>query len=230
VSGTVDAFIPLKGHSERVPGKNLRDFGGRPLFHTIVATLQQARKVGTIYIDTDDPHIAADAGMLDDVVVMRRRPDLIGDDVSVNLLIKAFLETHDCTNVIQTHATNPLLAAGTVDAGIDRYFSNASISSLFAVTRHQARFYRGDMTAINHDPSELLPTQDLAPIYMENSNFYIFSREGFFEHDRRVTDDTAMFEMDPMEAIDIDEERDFEMADTLLRSRPVVAPATRRGI
>ncbi len=230
MSGTVDAFIPLKGHSERVPGKNLRDFGGRPLFHTIVATLQQARRVGTIYIDTDDQRIAADAEMLDDVVVIRRRPDLIGDDVSVNLLIKAFLETHDCEHTIQTHATNPLLRAGTIDAGIDRYLSDGSISSLFAVTRHQARFYRGDMTAINHDPSELLPTQDLAPLYMENSNFYIFSREGFFEHDRRVTDDTAMFEMDPIEAIDIDEERDFEMAQTLLASRPTAAPAARGDI
>ncbi len=230
MSGTVDAFIPLKGHSERVPGKNLRDFGGRPLFHTIVATLQQARRVGTIYIDTDDQRIAADAEMLDDVVVIRRRPDLIGDDVSVNLLIKAFLETHACEHTIQTHATNPLLRAETVCDGIDRDLSDGSISSLFAVTRHQARFYRGDMTAINHDPTELLPTQDLAPLYMENSNFYIFSREGFFEHDRRVTDDTAMFEMDPIEAIDIDEERDFEMADTLLRSRPTPAPVTRGGI
>ncbi|MEA3510348.1 MAG: acylneuraminate cytidylyltransferase family protein [Actinomycetota bacterium] len=230
MSGTVDAFIPLKGHSERVPGKNLRDFGGRPLFHTIVATLQHAGSVRTIYVDTDDAHIAADAGTLDDVVVIRRRPDLIGDGVSVNLLIKAFLEAHDCEHVIQTHATNPLLRAGTVDAAVDQYFSDGSTSSLFAVTRHQARFYLGDMTAINHDPAELLPTQDLAPLYMENSNFYIFSRDGFLEHDRRVTDDTAMFEMDPIEAIDIDEERDFEMAETLLGSRPTPRPANRGGI
>jgi N-acylneuraminate cytidylyltransferase len=230
VTGTVDAFIPLKGHSARVPGKNLREFAGRPLFHAIVATLQRAERVDAIYIDTDDAEIAASTETLDDVVVIKRRPDLIGDEVSVNLLIKAFLETHDCEHVVQTHATNPLLRAETVDAGIERYFSDDSISSLLAVTRHQARFYRGDMTAINHDPSELLPTQHLAPLYMENSNFYIFSREGFFEHDRRVTENTAMFEMDSLEAIDIDEEKDFEVAETLARAHPALPPPARGGI
>ena len=220
MSGTVDAFIPLKGHSARVPGKNLRDFGGRPLFHMIVMALQQADRVGTIYIDTDDEEIAVSAAALDNVAVNRRRLDLIGDDVSVNLLIKEFLETHDSEHLIQTHATNPLLRPETIDAAIDQYLADPSISSLFAATRYQARFYKGDMEPINHDPSELLPTQELAPLYMENSNFYIFSRAGFLEHDRRVTDDAAMFEMDPMEAIDIDEERDFEMANALASSLP----------
>ncbi len=210
--GAIDAFIPLKGHSARVPGKNLRDFGGRPLFHVIVATLQQADRIDTIYIDTDDEAIATSAATLDSVVVNRRRPDLIGDDVSVNLLIKEFLETHDSEHLVQTHSTNPLLRSKTIDSAIDQYSADPSISSLFAATRYQARFYTDDMRPINHDPSELLPTQELSPLYMENSNFYIFSRDGFFEHGRRITDDTSMFEMDPMEAVDIDEEQDFEMA------------------
>ena len=212
MSTRIDAFIPLKGHSSRVPGKNLRDFGGRPLFHVIVETLQRARTVGTIYIDTDDATIAASAEQLEDVVVIRRKTDLVGDEVSVNLLIKSFLETHECENLLQTHSTNPLLRPGTIDGAVDRFMSDPSLSSIFAVTRYQARFYRGDMAPINHDPRELLPTQQLDPLYMENSNFYIFNRDGFLEHDRRITDDTAMFEMDPMEAIDIDEERDFAMA------------------
>lgn len=213
----VDAFIPLKGHSERVPGKNLRDFAGRPLFHVVVETLQAAERVGTIYIDTDDDDIASSAAGLESVVVVRRRPELVGDEVSVNLLIKSFLESHDAEHVIQTHATNPLLRPETIDAAIDRYTTDPSISSLFAATRYQARFYRADMTPVNHNPEELLPTQMLSPLFMENSNFYIFSREGFLENDRRITDRTAMYDVDPMEAVDIDEERDFEMAVVMAR-------------
>lgn len=213
----VDAFIPLKGHSERVPGKNLRDFAGRPLFHVVVETLQAAERVGTIYIDTDDDDIASSAAGLESVVVVRRRPELVGDEVSVNLLIKSFLESHDAAHVIQTHATNPLLRPETIDAAIDRYTTDPSISSLFAATRYQARFYRADMTPVNHNPEELLPTQMLSPLFMENSNFYIFSREGFLENDRRITDRTAMYDVDPMEAVDIDEERDFEMAVVMAR-------------
>ena len=76
------------------------------------------------------------------------------------------------------------------------------------------------MQVKNHKPSELLPTQNLDPLYMENSNFYIFSKDGFLAHDRRITDDTAMFEVDPIEAVDIDEERDFAMAEALSLVRP----------
>ena len=105
---TINAFIPLKGHSARVPGKNLRDFNGRPLFHAIVETLQIADRVGMIYIDTDSADIAHSAAALDDVIVIDRRLDLVGDEVSVNRLIGAFLDIHDDADLIQTHATNPV--------------------------------------------------------------------------------------------------------------------------
>ncbi len=212
MSGTVTAFIPLKGHSERVPGKNLRDFAGRPLFHVIVDTLVRARTVDAIWIDTDDDAIAESASGLEGVHVIRRRPDLVGDDVSVNRLIRAFLDNHPVDHLLQTHATNPLLRSATIDDAVGRYLADDTISSLFAVTRMQARFYTGDMEAVNHDPTELIPTQELEPLYLENSNFYVFSREGFLTDDRRITRDAAMYEMDALEAIDIDEEADFAMA------------------
>lgn len=211
----VDAFIPLKGHSARVPGKNLRPFGGRPLFHVIVGTLQRATFVDRIFIDTDSDEIARSASSLEGVTVLRRRPDLEGDEVSVNLLIKSFLERTDAENVIQTHATNPLLRPSTIDSAIVEFFRDERATSLFAVTRYQARFFTRNRAAVNHDPTELLPTQQLDPLYMENSNFYIFSRGGFLEHDRRITEATSWYEVDAMEAVDIDEERDFALAEAL---------------
>jgi N-acylneuraminate cytidylyltransferase len=211
----INAFIPLKGHSARVPGKNLRPFNGVPLFEVIVRALQRARQIGTIYIDTDSDPIADRAAALTDVQVIRRRADLIGDEVSVNLLIKAFLMNHPDEHLLQTHATNPLLAAKTIDDAVTAYFENHDVTSLFSVTRYQARFYDARLHPINHNPDELLPTQELEPVYMENSNFYIFSRTGFLQSDRRITDDTMIYEVDPIEAVDIDEERDFTLASEL---------------
>jgi len=211
----INAFIPLKGHSARVPGKNLRPFRGRPLFQVVVQTLQAAESVATIYIDTDSDEIAELATELNGVSVIRRRRDLIGDGVSVNLLIKVFLETHPDRHLVQTHATNPLLRPETVDAAVAAYFANDRTTSLFSVTRYQARFYDARLRAINHDPTELLPTQQLEPLYMENSNLYVFSRPGFLENDRRITDVTSTFEIDTVEAVDIDEPRDFELAEAL---------------
>jgi CMP-N-acetylneuraminic acid synthetase len=213
LSERISAFIPLKGHSARVPGKNLRPFGDRPLFHVIVNTLQTADMVGTIYIDTDDDGIADSAAQLDDVVVVRRKAHLVGDDISVNWLIKDWLTDHPSIDLaLQTHSTNPLLRSETMDAALSAWMDNEKVTSLFTVTRHQARFYDRDLNPINHDPSELIKTQDLPPMLEENSNLYAFTREGFFENETRITPDPMPWEMDPLEAIDIDEEHDFRLA------------------
>lgn len=207
--------MPLKGHSARVPGKNLRPFVDRPLFQVIVNTLQTASTVGAIYIDTDDDEIADRAAKLDDVTVVRRKPHLVGDDISVNWLIKDWLNDNpDISTGLQTHATNPLLSAETIDAAITAWRAS-SATSLFTVTRHQARFYDSDLNPVNHNPRELLKTQDLPPMLEENSNLYAFTREGFFKDETRITPDPMLWEMDPLEAIDIDDEHDFLLAETL---------------
>ncbi len=215
----IDIFIPLKGKSQRVPGKNMRPFGGRPLFHTILATLEEAERVGRIHIDTDSEVIAESASGFDTVNVIMRKPELLGHDISVNWLIKDFLVDHpEVEHLGQTHCTNPLLSANTIDNAVSAYLENDEATSLFTVTRIQARLYDKDVTALNHNPDELLPTQDLDPIYLENSNLYLFERNAFFEEDARITSKTMMFEMDPYESVDIDEEKDFRMAEALHRS------------
>ena len=216
----VDAFVPLKGHSARVPGKNLRMFGERPLFQVIVNTLQQASSVRTIYIDTDDDEIARRAEPLTDVVVLRRKSHLVGDDTSVNWLIKDWLVDHPEIELgLQTHATNPLLTPATIDAALESWQSDEKASSVFSVTLHQSRFYDRDLNPINHNPNELLKTQDLSPLLEENSNLYAFTREGFFENQTRITPDPMLWEMDPLEAIDIDEEHDFLLAEMVAGSK-----------
>ncbi len=213
---TIDVLIPLKGESQRVPGKNMRPFGGQPLFHTILRALEQAGCVGNIYINTDSPEIASSAATFPTVTVEMRKPELLGHDISVNWIIKDFLEDHpEIGHLAQTHCTNPLLSTDTIDAAVTAYFANDDCTSLFTVTRIQARLYDKDLRAINHNPNELLPTQDLDPIYLENSNMYIFEREAFFAEDARITSDTMVWEMDPFEAVDIDEERDFTLAEAL---------------
>ena len=91
--------------------------------------------------------------------------------------------------------------------------------SLFSVTRVFKRFYWEDVTAVNHDPSELLRTQDLPPIYEEKSNMYVFSKESFGKKELRIGENPMMFEMDPLEAWDIDDADDFVIAELLMKTR-----------
>ncbi len=118
---------------------------------------------------------------------------------------------------LQTHSTNPLLTSATLDRAIETYFSNLDeYDSLFSVTRLQTRMYWQDGSPVNHNRNELIRTQDLPPIFEENSNFYIFSKESF-QHagNNRIGFKPQLFEIDKLEAIDIDDLQDFELAEML---------------
>jgi CMP-N-acetylneuraminic acid synthetase len=221
----VVAFVPMRHSSERVPGKNYRPFNGRPLFHHIVSTLLGVARVREVVIDTDSPTIKEQvARHFRSVRVLDRPAELLGGDVPMTDVLR-----HDAAVVpaewyLQTHTTNPLLRATTIEhalaaleASLDRH------DSLFSVTRLQTRLYDADGRPLNHDPGVLLRTQDLPPVYEENSNLYVFSADQI-AGGRRFGDRPLMFEIDPMEAVDIDEEHDFVLAETLARLRAAEAP------
>jgi CMP-N-acetylneuraminic acid synthetase len=118
---------------------------------------------------------------------------------------------------LQTHTTNPLLRPETIDAALDRMENDDGVhDSLFSVTRWQTRLYAGDGTPLNHDPNVLVRTQDLPPVYEENSNLYLFT-SAQIAAGRRIGERPILFEVDPLEAIDIDEEADFVLAEALDR-------------
>ncbi len=219
---SITALVPMKGHSERMPGKNTRLLCGAPLFHWILDSLCQSEYVVDIVVDTDDDAIADDVQKRFSRVTLLSRPeDIRGDYVPMNAIIKYDLTQCRGDHFIQTHSTNPLLTGGTIDAAIARYFDGlGTYDSLFSVTRHQARMYWQDGRPINHDPEELLPTQLLDPIYEENSNFYVFSKASFAQSgDRRIGLRPQMFDVNPLEAVDIDEEQDFVLATILMKQR-----------
>lgn len=87
---------------------------------------------------------------------------------------------------------------------------------MFSVTRLQARLYDQEAKPLNHDPNELRRTQDLEPLFEENSNFYIFSKESFKKAgDKRIGLRPKLFEVNKLEAVDIDEPEDFVLAELL---------------
>src|SRR5262249_26775598 len=117
---------------------------------------------------------------------------------------------------LQTHSTNPLLRPKTISRAIDTFLSNyPTYDSLFTVTRLQTRLWDGLGRAVNHNPAVLLRTQDLPPIYEENSNLYIFTRQTLEQRRNRLGERPFMFEVDRLEAADIDEELDFQVAEFL---------------
>jgi CMP-N-acetylneuraminic acid synthetase len=213
----VAAIVPVKDHSERVPGKNFREFCGKPLYHHILGTLENTYAIDEVIVDTDSPRVMIEAPKLFRKVRIIERPGALqGDSVSVNKLIAHDLDSSDAEIFIQTHATNPLLKPETISAALQAFVDGEErFDSLFSVNRFQSRFYDSDGSPVNHNPAELLRTQDLPPVYEENSIFYVFTKSSFAKHQRRIGEKPKMHETPAMESIDIDDEFKFRMAELL---------------
>ena len=217
------ALLPMKATSERVPNKNMKDFNGAPLYHAVMKSLLASKYVDKVVINTDSKVIAEDAKehFGDRVLIIDRPQEIQGGDVSMNIIIDYDLSQFDGEYFLQTHSTNPLLKPETIDKAVETYFENLDeYDSVFGVTKVQTRFYDKDAKPINHNPEELLRTQDLEPLYEENSNFYIFSKDSFNNADKkRIGLKPKIFEVNKLEAVDIDEPEDFVLAELLYKNR-----------
>jgi len=217
----VVALIPMRHESVRVSGKNYRQLGGRPLFHHILDTLERCPSISRLVIDTDSGVIREDVrANFPRVTLLDRPKHLCGDEIPMTEVLY-----HDVTQIaaecyLQTHSTNPFLRAETIEAALACWREVSHVhDSLFSVTRMQVRLWDSAVRPVNHNPSVLLRTQDLPPLYMENSNLYVFTADLIKSTRRRIGDRPKMFEIDPLEALDIDDEQSFALAEQLMHSR-----------
>lgn len=212
------ALVPMRHHSQRVPGKNYRPLAGMPLFHHIVTSLLRCPEIERVVVDTDsDPVMEGLRKHFPSVLVIERPDRLSADTISMNEILLYDTSQIQADYYLQTHSTNPLLRPATISRAIQTFLSNTpAYDSLFSVTRVQRRLWDRDGRPINHDPDILLQTQDLPPVYEENSCLYMFSRPSLLRRRNRLGDRPLMFEIDAIEAWDIDEELDFAIAKFLL--------------
>ena len=213
------ALIFMKAHSERLPGKNMKKLGGRPLFHWILDSLSEAKYINEIIINTDSKEIAESATNNYDVTIHMRPKyllDIDGDEA--NQIIEYDLSKTNGEFFFQSHSTNPLLNADTIDSAIEEYFHN-KFDSLVSVTERHKRYFTLDGDPINHNPQNLVKTQHCKSIYEENSCMYIFSRKVFEKNVNRIGENPMLFPISSLEAIDIDESIDFEIAEFLMKRR-----------
>jgi CMP-N-acetylneuraminic acid synthetase len=215
------ALLPMKANSERVKGKNFRELAGKPLFKWILDSLLAVEEIDKVVINTDARHILAENGLVESerVVIRDRKPELCGDMVSMNLILGDDIQAFDADTYIMTHTTNPLITSDTIRSGLKSLAENSDKDSLFTVNRIQTRFYREDCSAVNHDPDNLLRTQDLEPWFEENSCLFYFTKESFMTTNARIGKNPLMMVTPPLESLDIDEPHDWEMVAALAESK-----------
>lgn len=213
----------MKGTSERVPNKNLKEFNGKPLYTYILDTLLKSNFINLVVINTDSDNLKQSIlsnykNSNNRILINDRAPEVCGNYVSMNKVLEQDINTVSADIYIQTHSTNPLLYSNTIDEALKKMISfkekNYENDSIFSVSKIQKRFYNEDATPMNHDPKMLI-TQHLPPIFEENSCFFIFTKESFFKNESRIGKKPYMYEIDKVEAIDIDEPQDFIIAEAL---------------
>ena len=216
----VVALLPIKHESERVPNKNFRKINGLYLFEHILKKLVFSELIDYVVINTDSSKVQniLKTKKYPNVHVHVRPMEICGNYVSMNKIIEHDIKLIDADIFIQTHSTNPLLKLSTINNAINSYISNMDdYDSVFSVSKVQKRFYTKDCLPYNHDPN-MLTTQHLDAIFEENSCFYIFCKNSFFQNNKnRIGKKPFMFETEKIESIDIDSEEDLLIVKSLLK-------------
>ena len=215
------ALLPMKANSERVRGKNFKDFGGKPLFRWMLDTLLSVSNIDLVVINTDAREILAGEGVFESerIKIRDRREEICGDMVSMNLIIEDDINNLEADIFLMTHTTNPLLSRESVELAIQDFkkaLLDFRADSLFTVNKVQDRFYDGEVQPINHDPNNLIRTQDLVPWYQENSNLYLFTKKSFLRTGARIGINPIMLETAPYESTDIDTPSDWELGEVMV--------------
>jgi CMP-N-acetylneuraminic acid synthetase len=214
-------FIPIKEESQRVPNKNFRMFGDFPLYkHTLLKF-----KEFDVYVDADSQEVVdkiKNDSELGHVTPYLRHHALMDPDESVCNLILHFISRYNVLDPIaQMHVTSPFLQPETIREAHDilkDFQAEPEYNAIVGCNRVQSRFWREEdygVAPINHNPLKLEQTQDLPPLYEENSSFYLFWPFLFKRNLSRVSSMPYFYETKFPENLDIDTEADWEMCTKL---------------
>jgi len=219
------AIIPARGGSKGIPRKNVRFIGGQPL---IVHSIQNALKsqyVTDVVVTTDDDEIAHISEMAG-AKTIRREDKLAGDKVTLDPVINHAvdeLERYEKVKydyVITMQPTSPLLSSKSLDSAIEKTL-NTDYDTVISVVdnRHLTWTKEGDAFFPNYE--ERKNRQELTPNFMETGGFVISKRENISDNNR-FGNKIDLYELPVREAVDIDTEMDWWVAEKLLSRKRVI--------
>ena len=209
-------FIPIKHESQRVKNKNFRIFNGNPLWIHLIDKLSSFE----VFIDTDSDKILEIAKDYKNIHAYKRESSLLGHKTSVVDLIKFFVDKFSFNNEIicQAHVTSPFLKVDHLKFA-ESIIESKKHDSILTVNKFQNRFWNYDknqLSPLNHNPKLLEQTQDLKPLYEENSYFYMF-KASVLKKNNRIGNNPFLYQIDFPFNIDIDTEADFELSTKMLK-------------
>ena len=206
------AFVPIRLNSQRVEGKNLRMLGGQPLMTYLLRSLAAAKNIDEVYVYCSDSTISE---YLPEGVKYLKRDERLDSNTTLGAEIyDAFTAEVDADIYILAHATSPFIRTATIEDAVARVESG-EYDSAFSAERVQT-FAWWEGKPLNYSLEHIPRTQDLEPVYVETSAFFIFQRDVWRTLHRRIGERPYTAVTDRIESMDIDNPDDFLLAEAIV--------------
>ncbi len=206
------SVVPIKLKNERLPDKNIRLLGNKPLISYILSALLNVFSVDQRYVYCSNSAICA---YLNKGVSYLQRPSFLDSDkTNFTQIFEEFSKQIEADIYVYAHATAPFIKCETIQDCIEKVMTGMYDSAFTAVKIQD--FLWKDGQAWNFDASNVPRSQDLDVVYRETSGVYVFRKEVFEQYRRRIGIRPYIKEVGYREAVDINTLADFELAEKLL--------------
>jgi CMP-N-acetylneuraminic acid synthetase len=202
------ALVPIKLNSQRLPHKNILPIAGHPLCWHICNVLVQAKGIDEVYVYCSDE--AVTQYLPEGTLFKQREKWLDGDLVKGFDIYRSFIDEVDADVYVLAHTTSPFIKVSSIENALCHILSGENDSAFSAERIQTFAWYRGN--TINYDLNDVPRTQDMEPIWVETSAFFMFKKEIFTKHNRRIGFNPYIQEVSGIEAVDIDEKKDYDLA------------------
>ena len=204
----VVALVPIKLNSQRLPHKNILPIAGKPLCYHIVDSLLQVEQIDEVYVYCSDEEVTK--YIPEKAKFLKRDKKLDGDLVKGFDIYSAFINEVDADVYVLAHTTSPFIKVESIRNAISHIGTGENYPAFSAEKIQTFSWYKNQ--PINYDLNDVPRTQDMEPIWVETSAFYMFKKEVFTEHHRRIGFKPHIQEVAGLEAVDIDTKQDYDFA------------------
>jgi len=205
------SFVPIKLNNQRLPGKNLMPLNGRPLCDYHFNALLQLTGFDEKYVYCSSEEIAP--YIPDGINLLKRSPSLDTPQTKGMEIIEAFVSDVDADIYMISHVTQPFIKTLSIENALNKVIREGYDSAFSALSQQTYCWFDGK--PVNYSLDNIVVTQDLMPVYIETSGFFIFTKEVVTKLRRRIGNNPFMQMVDQFEAIDIDTAEDFKMAEII---------------
>lgn len=228
------AFLPLRGGSKGIPGKNIRPLAGRPLAYWVLDAASTCDEIDCVYVATDDDAIADTIRRYPSgkVEVISRSAESATDTASTEFAMLEFARSHEAETIILLQATSPLLEAQHLSEAISlmKELRADSLLSVVPQKRFAWQDSQGLGTPVNYIPARRPRRQEFAGMLIENGAFYITSREALLASECRISGRIGLYRMPESTYVELDEREDWEIIERLLEMRLTKTSKSQRSV